>query len=204
MLSSSIGRLRKLELRREWHSSFGALVSLPNRNATYGCKGAFSADKMAESPLCQRTIAANIILLASSLILCALDSTAGQALTPPNFNLAVGRKIEVTATCGVGVTEAELFCKLTGANRDKEDVIGEFEVIQGQLCDYCDRREPSRTHSPEYAVDGTERWWQSPPLSRGLQFNEVNLTIALGQVYLDDPHLLCHIIATRPNCCKVV
>ena len=63
-----------------------------------------------------------------------------------------------------------------------EDVIGEFEVIQGQLCDYCDSREPSQSHQAEYAVDGTERWWQSPPLSRGLQYNEVNLTISLGQV----------------------
>jgi len=106
----------------------------------------------------------------------------GQALTPPNFNLAVGRKVEATSTCGVGVTEPELYCKLTGANPDKEDVIGEFEVIQGQLCDYCDERQPSQSHQPEYAVDGTERWWQSPPLSRGLQYNEVNLTISLGQV----------------------
>ena len=61
-------------------------------------------------------------------------------------------------------------------------MIGEFEVIQGQLCDHCDSREPSQSHQAEYAVDGTERWWQSPPLSRGLQYNEVNLTISLGQV----------------------
>ena len=67
---------------------------------------------------------------------------------------------------------------------DQEDVVGEFEVIQGQLCDYCDTAEPTKSHLPEYAVDGTERWWQSPPLSRGLQYNEVNLTIELGQVRL--------------------
>lgn len=107
----------------------------------------------------------------------------GQALTPPNFNLAVGRRVEATSTCGVGVTEPELYCKLTGANPDKEDVVGEFEVIQGQLCDYCDASEPSQSHQPEYAVDGTERWWQSPPLSRGLRYNQVNLTISLGQVF---------------------
>jgi len=109
---------------------------------------------------------------------------SGQALTPPNFNLAVGRKVEATSTCGVGVTEPELYCKLTGANPgDKEDIVGEFELIQGQLCDYCSE-EPAarRTHGAQYAVDGTERWWQSPPLSRGLQFNQVNLSISLGQV----------------------
>lgn len=32
------------------------------------------------------------------------------------------------------------------------------------------------------AIDGTERWWQSPPLSRGLEYNEVNVTLDLGQV----------------------
>jgi len=120
--------------------------------------------------------------LSFMLLMYIIHFGDAQALTPPNFNLAVGRKVEATSTCGVGVTEPELYCKLTGANPDKEDVIGEFEVIQGQLCDYCDAREPSQSHQPEYAVDGTERWWQSPPLSRGLQYNEVNLTISLGQV----------------------
>jgi len=128
------------------------------------------------------------------VLLSFISVTDAQALTPPNFNLAVGRKVEATSTCGVGVTEPELYCKLTGANPDKEDVIGEFEVIQGQLCDYCDSRQPSQSHQAEYAVDGTERWWQSPPLSRGLQFNEVNLTISLGQVtrspvHWHNPHL---------------
>ena len=122
------------------------------------------------------------LALSLLFVVYAIQSGDAQALTPPNFNLAVGRKVEATSTCGVGVTEPELYCKLTGANPDKEDVIGEFEVIQGQLCDYCDAREPSKSHQPEYAVDGTERWWQSPPLSRGLQYNEVNLTISLGQV----------------------
>jgi laminin, alpha 3/5 len=124
------------------------------------------------------------------LIVCVFDAVTGQALTPPNFNLAVRRRIEATATCGKEVitnaplSEPELFCKLTGANPDKDEMIGDFEVIQGQLCDYCDPREPSKTHDAESAVDGTEKWWQSPPLSRGLQFNEVNLTISLGQVGL--------------------
>ena len=76
-----------------------------------------------------------------------------------------------------------------------QDVIGEFEVIQGQLCDYCDAREPSQSHLPEHAVDGTERWWQSPPLSRGLQYNKVNLTISLGQVSGGPPYTLIATVA---------
>lgn len=40
-------------------------------------------------------------------------------------------------------------------------------------------------HPPEFAADGMETWWQSPPLSRGMKYNEVNLTIDLGQVSTD-------------------
>jgi hypothetical protein len=31
-------------------------------------------------------------------------------------------------------------------------------------------------------VDGTPNWYQSPPLSRGMQYSEVNITIDLEQV----------------------
>ncbi|KOC61555.1 Laminin subunit alpha, partial [Habropoda laboriosa] len=51
-----------------------------------------------------------------------------------------------------------------------------------QVCDYCDADNPEKRHPPEYAVDGMETWWQSPPLSRGVKYNEVILTINLGQV----------------------
>lgn len=51
-----------------------------------------------------------------------------------------------------------------------------------QVCDYCEPSVPDRNHPPEYAIDGTASWWQSPPLSRGMKYNEVNLTIDFGQV----------------------
>lgn len=54
------------------------------------------------------------------------------------------------------------------------------------MCDYCDPTVPDRSHPPEYAIDGTSNWWQSPPLSRGMKYNEVNLTIDFGQVSVDD------------------
>lgn len=50
------------------------------------------------------------------------------------------------------------------------------------MCDYCDPNRPDRAHPAEYAIDGTSNWWQSPPLSRGMKYNEVNLTIDFGQV----------------------
>lgn len=53
-----------------------------------------------------------------------------------------------------------------------------------QFCDYCSAVDPNKAHPVTNAIDGTERWWQSPPLSRGLGYNEVNVTLDLGQVRL--------------------
>lgn len=53
---------------------------------------------------------------------------------------------------------------------------------QGQFCDYCNSLDPNKAHPVTNAIDGTERWWQSPPLSRGMVYNEVNVTLDLGQV----------------------
>ena len=131
-----------------------------------------------------------IVLTMSVLMNCGLCQ---DVLTPPYFNLAQGRDISATSTCGE-TPEPELFCRLTGTTSRGghssfgfgynyyEDSRYTSEVIQGQLCDYCNRTDPDRTHRPEFAIDGTERWWQSPPLSRGMDFNKVNLTIDLGQV----------------------
>lgn len=56
----------------------------------------------------------------------------GEALTPPYFNLASGRKINASATCGEGegVDGPELYCKLVGANADRDVNIN---LIQGQV-----------------------------------------------------------------------
>ncbi|XP_013408769.1 laminin subunit alpha isoform X2 [Lingula anatina] len=122
------------------------------------------------------------------ILLISLEKVSCQVLTPPYFNLAEGRKIVATATCGEDVSEPELFCKLTGAtggvSEHRYTDSGEVPIIkQGQLCDFCNPNDPEHAHPPEQAIDGTERWWQSPPLSRGLDYNGVNLTIDLGQVF---------------------
>lgn len=54
-------------------------------------------------------------------------------LTPPYFNLAEGRKIHATATCGVDIDTPELYCKLVGANTENELDSTQYEVIQGQV-----------------------------------------------------------------------
>ncbi|XP_009884960.1 PREDICTED: laminin subunit alpha-3 [Charadrius vociferus] len=64
---------------------------------------------------------------------------------------------------------------------DKYDCSGYFTL--GQFCDYCNAADPSKAHPVTNAIDGTERWWQSPPLSMGLKYNEVNVTLDLGQLF---------------------
>ncbi|XP_061588324.1 laminin subunit alpha-3-like isoform X2 [Cololabis saira] len=104
------------------------------------------------------------------------------SLNPPYFNLAPGSGITATATCGqdeAGAPRSDLFCKLVGGPN-----YGIFtENIQGQFCDYCTSDDSDRAHPATNAIDGTERWWQSPPLSRGTAFNEVNLTLHFGQLF---------------------
>lgn len=46
----------------------------------------------------------------------------------------------------------------------------------------CDPTRPDKMHPAAFAIDGAETWWQSPPLSRSMKLNEVNLTIDFGQV----------------------
>ena len=59
-----------------------------------------------------------------------------------------------------------------------------------QHCDVCDPTRDDKKHPPEYAVDGRETWWMSPPLSRGMKYQEINLTIDLGQVSYTHKHLI--------------
>ncbi|XP_055329207.1 laminin subunit alpha-like [Paramacrobiotus metropolitanus] len=106
------------------------------------------------------------------------------------LNLARGRQITATATCGEGTAQPEMFCKLIGASLERGDQqhvqrVGreKYFIVQGQICDYCDPSDPDRAHPASHALDGSENWWQSPPLSRGSQFMEVNLTVDFNQEF---------------------
>ncbi|KAM4622913.1 laminin subunit alpha-5-like [Discoglossus pictus] len=111
-----------------------------------------------------------------------INGVNGYSLHPPYFNLAEGTKISATATCGEGEggrPVEDLYCKLVGG-----PVSGDpSQTIQGQYCDTCMAFSGEKAHPITNAIDGTERWWQSPPLSRGLEHNEVNVTLDLGQVF---------------------
>lgn len=134
------------------------------------------------------------------LFLAFLSVVAAQeVLQPPYFDIAKGKNISATATCGEDYDapegrEGELFCALAGVPK-KSGIRG-----LGFSCSHCvpgdfgnDGGEV-KDHNIRNANDGSNRWWQSPPLSRGLQFREVNVTIDLGQVsnfFVFNSCLLC-------------
>ncbi|XP_007432316.1 laminin subunit alpha-3, partial [Python bivittatus] len=106
----------------------------------------------------------------------------GLSLHPPYFNLAETTRIWATSTCGQdesGRPRLELFCKLVGGPAASPA----GQTIQGQFCDYCNAADPNKAHPIDYAIDGTERWWQSPSLSLGLKYDEVSVTLDLGQLF---------------------
>ncbi|KAM9323132.1 laminin subunit alpha-3-like [Pholidichthys leucotaenia] len=110
------------------------------------------------------------------------NDLTGFSLNPPYFNLAEGSSISATATCGqdvAGTPIYDLYCKLVGGPSTGLPT----QNIQGQFCDYCISTDPNKAHPVTSAIDGTERWWQSPPLSRGMGYNEVNVTLDLGQLF---------------------
>uniref|UniRef100_A0A8C4NFL7 Uncharacterized protein n=1 Tax=Eptatretus burgeri TaxID=7764 RepID=A0A8C4NFL7_EPTBU len=120
-------------------------------------------------------------LLCTTLALSRAGS--GHSLHPPYFNLATSaQRVWSSATCGEderGKAREDLYCKLVAG-----PVAGDpARTIQGQFCDSCYANIPDKARPIVYAVDGTERWWQSPPLSRGPQYNEVNVTLDLGQLF---------------------
>ncbi|XP_072098440.1 laminin subunit alpha-5 isoform X1 [Mobula birostris] len=120
-------------------------------------------------------------LIPAQEVLTYAHGVNGFSLHPPYFNLAEGTQITATATCGEDENERpveDLYCKLVGG-----PVSGDpSQTIQGQYCDIC-KAGSNKAHPSTNAIDGTERWWQSPPLSRDLEYNEVNVTLDLGQLF---------------------
>lgn len=57
----------------------------------------------------------------SLLCVYVIQFCDAQVLTPPTFNLAKGRKITASATCGYGVATKELYCRLTGSTGDDDE-----------------------------------------------------------------------------------
>ncbi|XP_059149479.1 laminin subunit alpha-1-like [Physella acuta] len=96
-------------------------------------------------------------------------------LFPVVFNLATRAKITSNATCGE--SRSEVFCKLVEHVR--------IFPAENRHCDICDARSdnPAQRHPITHAIDGSNRWWQSPTLTNGPEFNHVTITLDLGQIY---------------------
>jgi laminin, alpha 3/5 len=73
-----------------------------------------------------------VSLLVSLIVLLTINLNGVKSeLTPPYFNLAEGRKIQASATCGDNSDGPELYCKLVGANTENDNQY--YSVIQGQV-----------------------------------------------------------------------
>jgi len=95
------------------------------------------------------------------------------------FNLATNADITTNATCGE--REAEPFCKLVEHVKRRPG-----DRIQ---CGICDESSAAERHPIHFAIDGSNRWWQSPTIANGRQFNWVTITLDLKQVRLSSSEL---------------
>lgn len=59
-------------------------------------------------------------LLSALAFVFALFTSVNAELTPPYFNLAEGRKISASSTCGIDIDGPELYCKLVGSHTDDQ------------------------------------------------------------------------------------
>uniref|UniRef100_A0A8B9LNT4 Basement membrane-specific heparan sulfate proteoglycan core protein n=1 Tax=Astyanax mexicanus TaxID=7994 RepID=A0A8B9LNT4_ASTMX len=84
-------------------------------------------------------------------------------------------KITANATCGE--KKPEMFCKLV------EHVPG--QPVRNPQCRVCNLKSerPYERHPIEYAIDGTNKWWQSPSIKNGMEYHYVTITLDLQQVF---------------------
>ncbi|KAM4522105.1 laminin subunit alpha-2 isoform 5-T5 [Odontesthes bonariensis] len=113
------------------------------------------------------------VLIAALLWQCCHAQQRG--LFPAVLNLATMADISTNATCGK--TGPEMFCKLV------EHVPG--QPVRNPQCRTCNQRSlnPLERHPIEYAIDGTNRWWQSPSIMNGMDYHYVTITLDLKQVF---------------------
>lgn len=97
-----------------------------------------------------------------------LNNNVISGLWPSVFNLATKAAITTNSTCGENGMEE--FCRMSDS--------GKFR------CGICDNfsSDSSKTHSIQFAIDGTNKWWQSSALFYGPQYEFVTIIIDLKQV----------------------
>ncbi|XP_039603409.1 laminin subunit alpha-2 isoform X4 [Polypterus senegalus] len=117
------------------------------------------------------------LLLALTLIAALWGGSCApqRGLFPAVLNLATMAEITANATCGE--SGRELHCKLV------EHVPG--QPVRNPQCRYCDTKSsnPYERHPITHAIDGTNRWWQSPSIQNGMDYHYVTITLDLRQVF---------------------
>ncbi|EGT43369.1 hypothetical protein CAEBREN_17090 [Caenorhabditis brenneri] len=124
--------------------------------------------------------------------------TYSQVLTPSQITISHRKPIHATSTCGEiqGQPVTEIYCSLTGSSQytplnsysyqeDDQQKLWSHDnpmVRGGHGCGFCNAGNEN-SHAASNMVDGNNSWWMSPPLSRGLQHNEINITIDLEQEF---------------------
>lgn len=96
---------------------------------------------------------------------------------PPVFNVALKARIRANATCGDDGREE--YCKMSDTSNHQHHQ----RSHRGQ-CGICDQNSPDtdKRHLIGYALENTDRWWQSPSLYNGKEFEHVTVDLDLGQV----------------------
>ncbi|XP_030260302.1 laminin subunit alpha-2 isoform X4 [Sparus aurata] len=114
-----------------------------------------------------------LVLLTALLWQCCHAQQRG--LFPAVLNLASMADITANATCGS--LGPEMFCKLV------EHVPG--QPVRNAQCRICNQKstKPTERHPIDYAIDGTNRWWQSPSIKNGMEYHYVTITLDLKQVF---------------------
>uniref|UniRef100_A0A6Q2XIM3 Basement membrane-specific heparan sulfate proteoglycan core protein n=1 Tax=Esox lucius TaxID=8010 RepID=A0A6Q2XIM3_ESOLU len=110
-----------------------------------------------------------------SVTLVLLYCQCYRCLFPAVLNLASMAEIRTNATCGE--SGPEMYCKLV------EHVPG--QQVRNTQCRICNNNSerPFERHPIEYAIDGTNRWWQSPSIKNGMDYHYVTITLDLQQVF---------------------
>lgn len=107
-----------------------------------------------------------------------LSINGENGLWPSIFNIATHAQITANATCGTTINGREEFCRLAvELNRNRKS---------GNACGVCDAPgspDPSKQHPVENTIlNDATKWWQSPTLEQGSEYEFVTITLDLRQV----------------------
>ena len=76
---------------------------------------------------------ADLVLLGLIGLIAPIFCQEKTVLTPPYFNIAEKRKVTVNATCGEGVAQKEVYCKLVGYDSRVDAGRITYDILDGQV-----------------------------------------------------------------------